>query len=112
MLQLTTSPWAGSQAIHRWLNCWITSARSLGGTQWTEELQDHRKKGDPRGKVYQRIFAGYCSRNTVACGVTRGSVPGSTTGWITAASTTGTFAFRSDPCGYACRHGSNVVREA
>ena len=29
---LTTSPWAGSQTIHRWLNSWRGSARSPGET--------------------------------------------------------------------------------
>ena len=57
-------------------------------------------------------FAGGCSRTTGAGGVTHGSVPGNTTGWITVASRAGTFASRSDSCGYACRHCSKTVCEA
>ena len=49
-------------------------------------------------------FRRSCSRTTGAGDITRGSVPGNTTGWITAASTAGTFASRSDSCGYTCRH--------
>ena len=56
VLLLTTSPWAGSQTIHRWLNSWSGSARSLGGTRWTEELQDHRKKGRCPGESLRTEF--------------------------------------------------------
>ena len=53
----------------------------------------------PWGIAYGRSFAGGRSRTTGAGDITRGSVPGNTTGWITDASTAGTFASRSDSCG-------------
>ena len=66
-LLLTTSPWACSQTIYRWLNPWSGSVRSLGGTHWTEELQDHRKKGrcpgeSLRTEFRRRLFPNHRSR--------------------------------------------------
>ena len=56
VLLLTTLLWAGSQTIHLWLNPWSGSARSLGRTHWTEELQDHRKKGRCPGESLRTEF--------------------------------------------------------
>ena len=89
------------------------SARSLGGTQWAEELQDHRNEGRCTGESLRTEFRRRMfSKPTGAGCVKRGSVPGNTTGWITALSTAGMLASRSDSCGYACRHCSTTVCEA
>ena len=53
---LTTSPWAGSQTICRWLNSSSGSARSPGGTHKTEELHDHCKKGLCPGESLRMEF--------------------------------------------------------
>ena len=47
---LIASLWVLSQTIHRWLSCWSELAKSLAGTHWKEELQDHRKTGTIPGE--------------------------------------------------------------
>lgn len=108
---LTTSPWAGSRPICRWLSCLgriseITRRNVLvGGASELPPKVLTRESADGG-----RIAGGRCLTSGVA-GVARDSPPGIITGWATAAPTTGTLASRRDTCGCACWQCSAILRE-